>query len=90
MRFVYVRPRDAYLALRSPRDVIERPIVDEIGLNGWDLRKLLGLMLKSNAVAGEWLGSPIRYRPDHPVMARVAALADLPSICGASPGTMPA
>lgn len=76
VRFVYVRPRDAYLALRSPRDVIELPIVDEIDLNGWDLRKLLGLMLKSNAVVGEWLESPIRYRPDHPVMARVAALAD--------------
>ena len=77
VRFVYVRARDAYLALRPPRDVVERPIVDEIDLNGWDLRKLLGLMLKSNATGSEWLQSPIRYRADHPVMARVAALADM-------------
>ncbi|MCJ2184191.1 nucleotidyltransferase domain-containing protein [Novosphingobium sp. 1949] len=76
VRFVYVRARDAYLGLRAPRDVIERPILDDIDLNGWDLRKLLALMLKSNATVSEWLASPIRYRADDPVMARVAALAD--------------
>ncbi|MEP9402113.1 nucleotidyltransferase domain-containing protein [Sphingomonas sp. VNH70] len=76
VRFVYVRPRDAYLALTPPRDVIEQPIVDDIDLNGWDIRKALGLLLKSNAIVGEWIGSPIRYRPDHPVVAQLAALAD--------------
>lgn len=76
VRFVYVRQRDWYLGLKTGRDVIERPIVDEIDLNGWDIRKTLGLMLKANAVVSEWLSSPIRYRPDHPVVARIAALAD--------------
>jgi predicted nucleotidyltransferase len=76
IRFVYVRPRDAYLALRPVRDVIEQPIVDEIDLNGWDIRKAIGLMLKSNAVASEWIESPIRYDRDAPVIAKLAALAD--------------
>jgi len=76
VRFLYVRPRDWYLSLAPGRDVIERPIVDAIDLNGWDIRKALGLLLKSNAVVCEWLCSPIRYRPDHPAMARMAALAD--------------
>jgi len=76
VRFVYLRPRDWYLSLTPGRDVIEAPIEDEIDLNGWDLRKLLGLLLKSNAVVSEWIDSPIRYRPDHPAVARLAALAD--------------
>jgi hypothetical protein len=76
IRFVYVRPRDHYLRLTPSRDVIEQPILDEIDLNGWDIRKFLGLLLKSNAVACEWLASPIRYRPDHPIAAKLATLAD--------------
>lgn len=76
VRFLYVRPRDWYLSLAPGRDVIERPIVEDIDLNGWDIRKALGLVLKSNAVVSEWLCSPIHYRPDHPAMARLAVLAD--------------
>lgn len=76
IRFIYVRSRDWYLSLSPGRDVIERPIVDEIDLNGWDIRKAFGLLLKSNAVVSEWIESPIRYRPDDPFMARFAALAD--------------
>lgn len=76
VRFVYVRQRDWYLGLSAGRDVIETPIEGDMDLNGWDVRKLLGLMLKSNAVAIEWLASPIRYRPDHPMVARISALAD--------------
>ena len=76
VRFFYVRPRDWYLSLKPGRDVIERPIVDEIDLNGWDIRKALGLMLGSNVVVNEWLTSPIRYRPDDPAVTGIAALAD--------------
>jgi predicted nucleotidyltransferase len=60
-RFVYVRPLEDYLALQPLRDVIERPIVDEIDLGGWDIAKALRLMARGNAVVGEWLSSPIVY-----------------------------
>ncbi|MCG2840624.1 nucleotidyltransferase domain-containing protein [Sandaracinobacter sp. RS1-74] len=76
VRFLYVRARSWYLSLKPGRDVIETPIEDEIDLNGWDIRKALGLMLRSNAVVSEWIESPIRYRADHPVVARLSALAD--------------
>ena len=76
VRFVYIRRRADYLRLTPMRDVLEQPIVDEIDLNGWDVRKFLGLLLKSNAVACEWLLSPIRYRPDHAVTSKLTALAD--------------
>jgi uncharacterized protein len=76
VRFIYVRPRRDYLALRPMRDVIERPIVDEIDLNGWDIRKALELMLKNNSVLSEWIESPIHYRDPHPIIARIAGLED--------------
>lgn len=76
VRFLYVRPSRDYLALSPVRDVIERPIVDEIDLNGWDIRKALGLMLRNNSVLSEWIESPIHYRVADPVIARMAELKD--------------
>jgi uncharacterized protein len=76
VRFVYLRKRDWYLGLTIGRDVIEHPIVDEIDLNGWDIRKALGLLLKSNAVISEWIESPIRYCTDDPVIEKLRQLAD--------------
>ena len=76
VRFFYVRPRDWYLSLAPGRDVIETPIEDEIDLNGWDVRKALTLLLKSNAVVSEWMLSPIRYRTDDPFIAGLEALAN--------------
>lgn len=73
-RFIYLRRTAAYLRVHQPRDVIERPIVDEIDLNGWDLRKALGLLLKSNPPLLEWLQSPIIYREQTSVAAQMRAL----------------
>jgi uncharacterized protein len=63
VRFIYVRPRDWYLSidLERRRDVIERPISDQLDLSGWDLRKALQLLRKSNPPLLEWLNSPIVY-----------------------------
>jgi predicted nucleotidyltransferase len=47
--------------LEERRDVIEYPIVDDIDLNGWDLRKALRLFWKSNPAFMEWIQSPITY-----------------------------
>lgn len=63
VRFIYARPRDWYLSIAEHRrDVIELPIVDELDVNGWDLRKALRLFRKSNPPLLEWLTSPIVYR----------------------------
>jgi uncharacterized protein len=61
VRFIYVRRVADYAALFTPRDVIERPIEDEIDLSGWDLRKALSLGLTWNPALVEWLTSPITY-----------------------------
>jgi uncharacterized protein len=62
-RFIYIHPRDWYLAvdLEEKRDVIEYKIVDDIDLNGWDIRKALRLFAKSNPAFIEWIQSSIVY-----------------------------
>ncbi|MDC3181304.1 nucleotidyltransferase domain-containing protein [Gammaproteobacteria bacterium] len=75
VRFIYARNVDDYLSVESPRDVIETPLVDDdilgvpLDMNGWDIKKVLQLALKSNAVLTEWLTSPIRYIVDEKASA---------------------
>ncbi|MBT2788635.1 MULTISPECIES: nucleotidyltransferase domain-containing protein [unclassified Halomonas] len=63
VRFIYAHPKDWYVSvdLEEKRDVIEYEIVDEIDINGWDVRKALRLFRKSNPAFVEWLQSPIIY-----------------------------
>lgn len=63
VRFIYAHPKEWYLSvgLEEQRDVIEYEITDDIDLNGWDLRKALRLLLKSNPAFVEWMQSPIIY-----------------------------
>jgi hypothetical protein len=62
VRFIYVNKMDWYLTIAEKRDVIELPIDNLLDINGWDLRKALQLMRRSNSPLFEWLCSPIRYR----------------------------
>lgn len=75
VRFLFVRPLPDYLAIFPPSDVIERPFRDELDLGGWDLRKALGLMVRSNAVVMEWLASPVVYRQDAGLSAALRTVA---------------
>lgn len=54
VRFIYVRNEDWYLSfdVENKRDVIEYPIVDEIDCSGWDLRKALYLLTRTNGAWG--------------------------------------
>ncbi len=63
VRFIYCRPEDWYFSVdvEEKRDVLEYDITDDIDLNGWDLRKALRLLARSNPTIVEWLQSPIQY-----------------------------
>lgn len=61
VRFLYVRPIEWYLSIEDQRDVVEAMLPGDIDLAGWDLRKTLGLLRKSNPALLEWLRSPIIY-----------------------------
>ena len=49
VRFIYIRPREDYLRLEQPRDVLEFPIDDGWDMAGWDLRKTLQLLHNANS-----------------------------------------
>lgn len=76
VRFVYVHRPDWYLSidLEELRDVIERPIQDDIDLSGWDVRKALRLFRKSNPPLLEWLQCGIVYRECHSFAKRLRGL----------------
>jgi len=74
VRFLYAHDLAWYLRLEPGRDVIERPLDGKlVDLAGWDIRKALRLLLRSNPTLYEWLVSPIVYA-DSPLRERLAAL----------------
>ncbi len=75
VRFVYVHRPAWYLSVEPQRDVIEVPISDELDVGGWELRKALQLMHRSNPTLLEWLASPIVYREDAAAAQRMRTLA---------------
>ncbi|GAB5525459.1 MAG: nucleotidyltransferase domain-containing protein [Roseivirga sp.] len=63
VRFIYVHKPDWYLSLAEGKDTINLPIDEhELDITGWELRKALRLLKKSNASPLEWIQSPIVYR----------------------------
>lgn len=61
VRFIYVHHPHWYLSIDEKRDVIELPINDLLDMNGWDVKKALKLLRKSNPSLLEWLHSEIVY-----------------------------
>ncbi|MBS1715236.1 MAG: nucleotidyltransferase domain-containing protein [Armatimonadetes bacterium] len=76
VRFVYVHPIDWYLSVEQGRDVIERMLPGDIDLAGWELRKTLGLLRKSNPPLFEWTRCPLVYHRDDDLWPGFLAVAE--------------
>ena len=76
VRFIYINPPQWYLSvdLENQSDVFEIPITDDLDISGWDLRKALKLLYKSNPPLLEWLNSPILYMEIPEIAARLRGL----------------
>lgn len=76
VRFIYVRPWSWYLSVsvEDKRDVIEEPINDILDVSGWDLRKALRLLRKSNPPLLEWLQCTIVYSERGEISSLLRAL----------------
>lgn len=61
IRFIYKHKLDWYLNLSEKKDYINVAIKDDLDITGWDLRKSLHLLKKSNAPLIERFQSPIEY-----------------------------
>jgi predicted nucleotidyltransferase len=76
VRFLYVHSCDWYLSVDEKRDVVELPLSDDLDVSGWELRKALKLLRKSNPPLLEWLKSPVVYQRDPVFTTEFGTLAE--------------
>ena len=76
VRFIYLHPSDWYLSIdvERKRDVIEQ-VSGDLDICGWDIRKALWLLRKSNPPLLEWLNSPIVYTDRFGLVAKLRGIA---------------
>jgi len=74
VRVIYLKQTPKYLTIHDERDVIERPLAEDLDFSGWDITKALGLLRKSNPPLLEWLQSPIVYREKSSLRRRMTEL----------------
>ncbi len=76
VRLIYLHKKDWYLSLNEGKDTIEFFLEkNEIDISGWDLRKSLRLLWKSNPPLLERIQSPIIYSSDPIFLTEVNTLA---------------
>lgn len=63
VRFLYIHRPEWYLSIDfdQKKDVIVKPITNELDISGWDVKKVLKHIRKSNPSLLEWLRSPHVY-----------------------------
>lgn len=64
VRFIYAHNVDWHLSLLDKKDTIDIPINEDLDIGGWEIKKALRLLWKSNPPLQEWLQSPIVYQTD--------------------------
>ncbi len=74
MRFLYVHHQNWYFSIDDKKDIIERKITDLIDISGWEIRKALRLLRKSNPPLLEWLNSPIVYQQRKDIVEKIRIL----------------
>ncbi|MFS4483653.1 DNA polymerase beta superfamily protein [Hyunsoonleella sp. 2307UL5-6] len=75
IRFIFKHNKEWYLNLWDKKDTIEFMTEDDLDGSGWDIRKALKLMSKTNASFLGWLFSPIVYRADNHFLKEMKILA---------------
>jgi len=62
VRIIYKRSKSEYLEIDDKPDTINYFHGELLDINGWDIKKTLKLIRKSNATPFEWAQSPIKYK----------------------------
>lgn len=75
IRFIYKHKPEYYLSLWEKPEVIEFMTEDDLDGSGWDLRKAVKLLAKSNAPLIEWLFSPVVYYQNEDFVKQMQDLA---------------
>lgn len=75
VRIVYVHSKDWYLSINERKDNIDYFHGELLDVNGWDIRKVLSLLKKSNVTPFEWVQSPIVYQEEPGFRTQLLKLA---------------
>jgi predicted nucleotidyltransferase len=77
VRMIYMHEPDWYLSLSERKDTIEMMLEDgDLDITGWDLRKSLRLLWKSNGAMLERIQSPIVYLEKDGFSSKMRASAE--------------
>ncbi len=77
VRMIYMHDLDWYLSLADKKDTIEFMSEDgELDVTGWDIKKCLKLMWKSNGALLERVQSPIVYREENNIASLLKAYSE--------------
>lgn len=77
VRMIFAHRKDWYISLQDSRDTIELMLENrELDITGWDVRKSLRLLRKSNVALLERLQSPIVYQSDPGFVEDILPLAE--------------
>ncbi|TKG93988.1 nucleotidyltransferase domain-containing protein [Puteibacter caeruleilacunae] len=78
VRIIYKHSKDWYLSLVEEKDTMELFLDNnEIDISGWDLRKCLRLLWKSNPPLLERIQSPIIYKSDNEFLTEFKKIAEM-------------
>jgi uncharacterized protein len=75
IRFIYKSKMNHYLSLWNGRDTIEFMTEDDLDGSGWDIKKALILLGKSNSQLIEWIHSPIIYKSNNEIHNELKAIS---------------
>ena len=76
VRIIYIHKQDWYLSIHDRKDTIDYFHGELLDINGWEIRKTLRLLRKSNATPFEWAQSPIIYSEEKGFREQLLTLAE--------------
>ena len=74
-RFIYVQKPERYLSVSEVDEFIEFELNETFDIKGYDLKRALKYIMKSQAAINEWLSSNVVYIINEPIVKRLRGLA---------------
>jgi len=74
-RFIYVHKAERYLSVFEMPEFIEHELNETYDIKGYDLKRAIKYIVKSQAVINEWLSSNVIYIKNESIIQRLQSLA---------------